>query len=279
MEAPGAVTQDEIRPLTEPLAFYEDRSRAHPNDRAALVDLLRAYEREGRWGYAAAVAWRLTQYAPDNADYQHRRALNLMRVLQATHDRVRVGEMQEPLDKCIELDPKFADCHFLLGEVALWSDDEELAEERYRRAIELDPRRAAYYQRLAELYAAYRQDRAAAAVLSEALRFAPVNGEHAQARFPLLILLADLTAKGDDPPSALRYLEQAEPLATAGPAPLAYELAAAYANTDPPRNSQVQEKVVTFMKRFYEAACRGDSAVNYREQCLRASLWVMGYAQ
>lgn len=206
-------------PLTEPLAVYEARVTQHPTEAAAYFDLVRKYEEAEAWGRAASTALRLLQFEPHNPRYLHRRGLNLVREAEAGEAN-RFADARAPLQECIVVAPDFADCHFLLGEVALWTDDEPLAEQRYRRAIELAPRRADYHLRLAELYRAYRQDHAAATVLSDALRFVPVQGQ-----FPLLISLADLSAKRGDPARALGYLERAEPLAVSGSASLSYELA------------------------------------------------------
>jgi len=188
-------------------------------------------------------------------------------------DREQAAAAQAALAKCVEQDPRFADCYFLLGEVALWMDDEQLANQRYRQAIEIDPTHADPYLRLAELYSAYRLDDAAAAVLAEGLRFVPVQGDAAAGRFPILVRLAHLEARNGHADRALAYLQQAEPLAEAGPPIFSYALATAYLEADPKPERERQQKLTAWMKRFHEQGCGAEPPKEYREQCDTAYVW------
>jgi len=209
---------------------------------------------------------------------QYRTGLELLRRVEAGEPE-QAPAAQEALAKCVEQDPRFVDCHFQLGEVALWMDDEQLADQRYRRAIEIDPTRAEPYLRLAELYAAYRLDDAAAAVLSEALRFVPVQGAQAAGRFPILVRLAHLEVKGDHADRALAHLQQAEPFADAGPPIFSYALASAYLEADPKPESERQQKLTAWMKRFHEQGCGAESPKEYRAQCDTAYVWMIRFGE
>ena len=212
----------------------------------------------------------------DHEPAQYRTGLSLLRQVE-TGDREQAAPAQEALGKCIEQAPRFADCYFLLGEVALWMDDEQLAEQRYRQAIDIDPARADPYLRLAELYAAYRQDAAASAVLGEALRFVPAQGDGSAGRFPLLLRLAHLEVRNGHSDRALAHLQQAEPLADAGPPLFAYALASAYLEADPTPQSERQQRLTAWMKRFHEQGCGAEPPKAYRDPCNTAYSWLLRF--
>lgn len=212
----------------------------------------------------------------DHEPAQYRTGLDLLRQVEAG-EREQAAAAREQLARCIEQNPRFADCYFLLGEVALWMDDEQLADQRYRQAIEIDPTRADPYLRLAELYAAYRQDDAATNVLSEALRFVPEHGDRAAGRFPVLIQLAHSEVKNGHADRALAHLQQAEPLADAGPPLFSYALATAYLDADPTPDGELQQKLTAWMKRFHKQGCGAEPPEKYREQCDTAHVWVLRF--
>ena len=193
-------------------------------------------------------------------------------------NRERIPEAQQPLEECVAQDPNFADCHFLLGEVGIWMDDELLAEQRYRRAIELDPSHAESYRRLAELYVAYRHDREAAVVLSEGLRFLPDRPQLVPTRFSMLMTLAQLEAKIGDRARALSHVAQAEPLVETGPAAWSFELAVGYVAAGAAADEGLQAKVVALMQRFYKMVCRGAAATQYGDECITAQIWMQRFA-
>lgn len=214
----------------------------------------------------------------DHEPVQYRTGLDLLRQVEAG-DREQAAPAQEALAKCIEQEPGFAECYFLLGEVALWMDDEQLADQRYRQAIEIDPTRADPYLRLAELYAAYRRDDAATTVLSEALRFVPEHGDRAAGRFPVLIKLAHSEVRNGHPDRAIAHLQQAEPLAQAGPPFFAYALATAYLDADPAPDDARKRKLTAWMKRFHEQGCGAEPPEKYREPCDTARVWVLRFPE
>ena len=81
-------------------------------------------------------------------------------------------EAKEPYLKCIEADPNFADAYSQLGNVFLWTDDEQKALENYTKAIEHDPTEIRYYPQLADLYIRLGYVSEAEQVLKEAKSFA-----------------------------------------------------------------------------------------------------------
>jgi len=85
-------------------------------------------------------------------------------------DLGKLEEAIEALGKAVDLDPKDAIARFTYGKALEQKDDNDRAEECYRRAIELDPSYPFPYLYLAEMLDEVRTSRRSAAVLQEVPR-------------------------------------------------------------------------------------------------------------
>jgi tetratricopeptide (TPR) repeat protein len=181
---------------------------------------------------------------------------------QAKKDKTKYEDAKAPYLKCIEVDPNYADCYHQLGNVYLWTDDEQKALEYYTKAIEHDPKDLRYYAPLADLYIALGYMKEAEAVLKEAKGQAAPNdkllwGVHAR--------MADVLLDRGDLQGAVSELEQAKAINVGEGAPEAvlilYSLGGVYADLN--RGQEAKE----LLKGFYLRACRGARAKDFPNEC------------
>lgn len=116
------------------------------------------------------VAERLVDAFPDCPEAHH--------VLGTVHQRYRneTGAIQL-WERCLQLDPKFADAYYSLGRLAFTKGDYATAEPQLRQAMELDPRSATIPLQLAETLMPLGQFTDAAAVLETFVRHHPNSAE------------------------------------------------------------------------------------------------------
>lgn len=172
-------------------------------------------------------------------------------------------EAKAPYQKCIELDENYADCYHQLGNVFLWTDDEQQAIDFYTKAIQHDPGALRYYGPLAELYINLRYFKEAEGVLKEAkTRGTPGD----KLMWGVHVLMARVLQERGDAAGVVSELEAAKAINT-GEGPegvlILYSLGAAYADLTPPR---VQE-ATDMLKGFVLRVCKGQKAAQYEVEC------------
>src|SRR5277367_2579659 len=128
---------------------YDQATKLDPTNHKIFFKLAMAYRKKEDWDKVASTLARATQLAPKYANYWFERGYALEQL--ARKKTVPWEEAKEPLQKCIENDPNFADCYEELGNVFLWTDDEQKALENYNKAVEHDPNNIGYYTMLAGL--------------------------------------------------------------------------------------------------------------------------------
>src|SRR5262245_28223774 len=132
------------------ISKYDEGTHLDPTNHRIFYKLAKAYEKKEDWDKVASTMARATQLAPKYANYWLLRGYALEQL--ARKKTVQWEEAKEPLQKCVENDPNFAACYEELGNVFLWTDDEQKALENYNKAIEHDPNNVAYYNVIADLY-------------------------------------------------------------------------------------------------------------------------------
>ena len=153
------------------------------------------------------------QLAPKFANYWFERGYALEQ--QARKKTVNWEEAKEPFQKCIEADPNFADCYEELGNVFLWTDDEQKALENYNKAVEHDPSNIGYYTMLAGLYLDLGFAKEAEQALKEAKGFVkPDDKAQVKAVYNLHVLLARVyQERGSHAEESVPELEAAKAVA------------------------------------------------------------------
>jgi len=241
---------------------YEQAIDLDPTNHRILWKLATAYEKKEDWDKMASTLSRAVQVAPDFANYWAARGHAL--IMQA-----RAGNMdaykqaQEPLKKCIEKDPNFADCYNELGETDLWTDDEQGALDNYSKAIEHDPSKGFYYPDLASLYVTLKLYDQAQQVLNEGVKLIPPGDKNNAKIYNMYILLSTVALGKGDKAGQVAAIEKAEPYAGDAHPEFSFMLGSTYATQEPPQ----KEKALRLLNQFTKRVCKGAQATKFHEEC------------
>jgi tetratricopeptide (TPR) repeat protein len=253
---------------------YDQATRLDPTNHKIFFKLGMAYRKKEDWDKVASTMARATSLAPKFANYWFERGYALEQ--QAKKKTVPWEEAKEPYQKCIEADPNFADCYEQLGNVFLWSDDEQKALDNYNKAVEHEPTNVTLYNNLADLYIRLGYFKEAETVLKEARAFIkPDNKEQAKAVFNLHVLLAQIYQEKDSFAESVTELEAAKASApTEGPEAITilFMLGSSYAKLKPPRSAEA----ISMLKGFSSRACKGAKAASFKTECEQSQTLVSG---
>jgi tetratricopeptide (TPR) repeat protein len=247
---------------------YDQASKLDPTNHHIFFKLAMAYRKKEDWDKVASTLSRATQIAPKFANYWFERGYAIEQ--QAKKKTLQYEEAKEPYLKCIENDPNYADCYEQLGNVYLWTDDEQKALENYTKAIEHAPTEVRYYAALADLYIRLSMVKEAEAVLKEAKSFAKPDDKYL---FGIHSLLASVHQEKGSLPEMVTELEAAKLVANPeGPesVQILWSLGSTYAKLDPPR----KQEAIQMLKGFSARACKGAKAASYRTECESAQTLV-----
>jgi tetratricopeptide (TPR) repeat protein len=247
---------------------YDQATRLDPTNHKIFFKLGMAYRKKEEWDKVASTMARAAQLAPQYANYWLERGYALEQ--QARKKTVQWDEAKEPLQKCIEKDPNYAECYEELGNVFLYTDDEQKALENYTKAVEHDPGRIDYYDTLADLMIRLGYFKEAEAVLKEAKAFVkPDDKAQAKAVYGMYILLAQVYQERDASAEQVTALESAKAVAPAeGPEAIQilFNLGSTYAKLATPRSAEA----ISMLKGFSSRACKSAKANTYKTECEQA---------
>jgi len=249
------------------IAKYEEATRLDPENHHIWYKLALAHRKKEDWpkmAEALAGAIRGDEKNPDDgtfASYHAERGYALEQ--QAKKKALSYEEAKQPYSKCIELDPNYADCYHQLGNVYLWTDDEQKALEFYTKAIQHNPEELRYYGPLAELYLNLGYFAEAEQVLKEAKSFGK-SGD--RLLWGVHVLMSRVLQERNDLNGMVAELEAAKAVAPSdGPeaVQILFSLGSTYAQLDPPR----KQEAIQMLKGFSARACRGNKAEAYKVEC------------
>jgi len=232
----------------------------------ALWKLSLAYEKKQDWERVAATLARAATLEPDVVVHWQRRGNALVEL---ARERGRDYELaRESLQRCIKLDPRLADCVFLLGEVEEWAEHAQAAAERYTQALQLDAGQARYYRALAALYGVFRQPSEQERVLAEGMKQVEPTYKSRPSLSRMSATLAQLSAARHDAPASQGWLEQAEMYFTDDSPEVAYVIGSLYATAYESGEGDVKrEAALRILNVFTTRTCRGAAAAKLKEQC------------
>ncbi len=245
---------------------YEQAIQMDPTNHRILWKLAKAYEKKEDWDKMASTLSRAVQVAPDFANYWFKRGYALVRQAQNGNPDA-YEEAKEPLQKCIEKDPNYAECYHFLGEADLWTNDEQGALDNYTKAIEHDPTTAYFYPSLAELLITLKFYKEAEQVLKEGTRIVPPGEKTNNQLYGMYILRFEVAQASDDKAEMVAAMERAQEVAGDEHPEISFNLGSTYAVMDPPQ----KEKATRLLKSFVKRACRSASAAKFKEQCETAN--------
>jgi tetratricopeptide (TPR) repeat protein len=211
---------------------------------------------------------RAIQVAPTFANYNYRRGYALTRIADKGNPDA-YEEAKEPLKKCIETDPNYAECYYWLGWTLLWTDDEQGALENFSKAIEHDPTGFPYfYPSLAETYIALQLYDEAEKVLKEGTRLITPKDEPAQnALYGMYTLLSTVYQVRGDETERVAVLEKANEVAGERHPEIAFNLGSTYAVMNPPK----KERALQLLKSFTKRSCSGAGRKQFQALCEQSS--------
>jgi tetratricopeptide (TPR) repeat protein len=237
---------------------FEEATKLDPNNHRYFFKLAMAQKKKEEWDKVASTMSQAARLAPKRANYWFEKGYALE--MQAKKKTISYEEAKEPYQKCIENDPNFADCYTQLGNVFLWTDDEQKALENYTKAIEHNPTEIRYYTALADLYIRLGYMKEAEQVLKEAKTFAKPDDK---ALYGVHILLGK--CHQENPAEMVTDLEAAKAVAKDGPeaVEILFNLGSTYAKLTPPRTADA----VSMLKGFTARACKGAKAASFKVEC------------
>ena len=210
----------------------------------------------------ASTLSRAVQVAPDFANYWFKRGYALIKQAENGNPDA-YNQAKEPLSKCIQKDPNYAECYHFLGEAHFWTKDEQGALSNYFKAIEHDAQVAYFYPPAAELLVSLKLYKDAGAVLKEGTRLVQPTEKNKNNLYGMYVLSFQVAQAADDKNEMVASMEKAQSLAGDSHPEIAFNLGSTYAVMDPPR----KEKAVRLLKQFQKRACRSAKAAKYKEQC------------
>lgn len=244
---------------------YEEATRLDPKNHFIWNKLGQAYRKLENWPKMAEALNEASKVDGTWASYWADRGYALE--MQARKKTISYEEAKAPYNKCIEVDTNYADCYHQLGNVYLWTDDEQKALEHYTKAIEHDPTQLRYYGPLADLYIRLGYVKEAEQVLKEAKSFA---GGAAPDQKKLLVgihvLAADVAQTKGDMNEQVKELEAAKAAApddSAEAVQILFSLGSTYAKLNPPR----KQEAIEMLKGFHARACKGQKKELYKTEC------------
>jgi len=241
---------------------YEQAVQLDPSNHRILWKLAVAYEKKEDWEKMASTLSRAVQIAPAFANYWFKRGYALIKQAEGGNPDA-YEQAKEPLKRCIEKDPNFAECYHFFGEASLWTDDLQGAIDNYSKAIEHDPATAYFYPPLAEVYTMLKFYNEGEQVLKEGTRLVPPSEHNNPNLYGMYILLFMVAQAKDDKPSMVASMEKAQDVAGDTHPEISFNLGSTYAVMDPPQ----KEKALRLLNSFNKRACRGANASKFKEQC------------
>jgi tetratricopeptide (TPR) repeat protein len=244
------------------IAKYEQAIQLDPTNHKIMWKLAKAYEKKEDWDKLASTLSRATQVAPSFANYWFKRGYAFIKQAEAGNSD-KYEEAKEPLKKCIEKDPNFAECYHFLGEASLWTKDEQSAVDNFTKAIEHDPTTPYFYAPLAETYITLKLYKEAEAVLREGTRIIAPGEKNNNHLYAMYVLRFEVAQASNDKAGMVAAMEKAEEVAGDSHPEISFNLGSTYAVMDPPQ----KEKAVRLLSSFVKRACRSANAAKYKEQC------------
>lgn len=243
---------------------YDEASKLDPTNHKIFFKLAMAHKKKEEWDKVAQALARATQLAPKYANYWFERGWALEN--QAKRKTLSYADAREPYENCIANDANFADCYAQLGNVMLYTGDEQKALENYTKAIEHDPSELRYYFSLADLYIRLNYFQEAEQVLKEAKAQAKPGDK---SLYGVHVLLASVYQEKNDMAQMVTELEAAKSVAGAdGPEAIQilWNLGSTYAQLPTPRT----QEAIQMLKGFTSRACKGAAQAKYKSECEQA---------
>jgi tetratricopeptide (TPR) repeat protein len=256
---------------------YEQAIQLDPTNHDFMFALAMVHEKRKEWSKLEDTLKRASALAPTYANYSFWRGYakeQLIEKREATWDDVK-----EPMSKCIELDPNYAECYWRLGEAYYQTKDEQKALEFFTKAVEHAPENLQMHRDLAALYLELGFREQAAQVVKEAKSYAKEVTDDKGAKRPnpemvnIHMLQAEVFRDDGKDAEQIAELKLAQQAAVGTPheIPLLFNVGAALAASKTPQPQEAVQKLKGFLSR----GCKSPALLKkYKAQCDQATTLV-----
>lgn len=221
-----------------------------------------------------------SQASPKTTDKQETHSLESQLAAQVARYRQVLAADPEnreaqrsPLDECLKLQPSYAECEYLLGEVEERFENAQAAAEHFTAAAGNDPEQLRYFRALSDLYQAAGQRSQAITVLHEAVKRTSHTAEDRYERAAMLVTLARLAGEQENASEQRQRLQQVEAVFDDIPEKSLFELVLIYATlptTDAAETAN--DKTVQQLKERVDSACaKADLSKGSQQRCSSSS--------
>jgi tetratricopeptide (TPR) repeat protein len=229
---------------------YQQAVKLEPKDHRILWKLALAYYDKGDVSRMIESLNRAVVMAPEFANYWLE--LGHARYLQGRNGNIRMYEAAiEPLHRCIESDPNYAECYYLLGEAFTYLDRVQDALHQYSKAIVLNPKKPQYYVALADLYLALGRDTEGTQVAHEGIRVIAPSPKNFSSLYNLSVLLAEAAIAKHDKHAMLEATEMSSQYGANLHPEVDFMLGSTYATMIPVE----RDKAILYLERFSSNVC------------------------
>jgi tetratricopeptide (TPR) repeat protein len=242
---------------------YEQALQLDPSNHRIIWKLATAYEKKEDWDKMASTLAQAVNVAPDFANYWFKRGYALIKQAEAGNPDA-YEQAKEPLKKCVEKDPNFAECYHFLGQAHLWTDDLQNALDNYTKAIEHDASVPYFYPDPINTYLTLKfYDEAQKVLQAGTAAIQPGTEANNDALYNMYLMTFQVAQARGDKAAMLAAMEKAQSVAGEKHPEIQFNLGSTYAVMDPPQ----KEKAVRMINSFIKRACRGAQATKFKEQC------------
>ena len=241
---------------------YTRALQHQPDSPEITYKLARAYEKKQDWEQMASTLAAAIALAPERAEYHFKRGYALVKLAEE-QDHARYEQAKIPLRECVRLDPLRADCHYYLGVAQEHTVDDQAALESYTRAIDIDPKAAHYYPKLAALYLVHKRYAEADRTLTTGIESISPTESNRESLCSMYVQKYQIAQVAGDVDAMVAAMEQAQEIAGDSHPEVAFYLGVAYATQEPPQ----KERAIRLLYSFSKRTCRTSRQSPYREQC------------
>jgi hypothetical protein len=211
------------------------------------------------WEQCILVLERLVRVEPGETRHGLRLGQIYLRVAEKRKEAPPAAARQ-PLERCIELVPDHAECHFTLARVLDWQEEPGLALQHYFAALRKAPTVSSYYVWPADLCVRYKLYDTATGIIDAGLAQPPNDAEEG---YLLRVSQFQVAQARDDNAGMVAAMEGAYVVGGALHPEISFNLGSTYAVATPVR----KREAIGLLREFVMRVCRGAQSSHYKEQC------------
>jgi len=222
----------------------------------------RELQLQGRWAESRPLLERVVADSTKDVEAWRRLGEAQLNLARATRDS-GFREARASLERCLELSPQDADCHFLLGRALESLAEPQAGLSHYFEALRLAPESPTHYERPVELCLLYREAQTARALAEYGLGHLGTAEANASARRALHLLRYRAFEQQGDTEGMIDAVERAEREPGEAPPYTELLLGRAYLRREPQSLGPARDA----LQRFASDGCQGELEPRRQRDC------------